>query len=139
MGMPRANAAAWGALTGTSSAASRKRGTAKGAAADARKTAAPKAVASKSPLSAKAAPKLGDRPAGLAAPKDGGADDLKRIAGVGPKLESVLNDLGIYHFDQIAAWTKKETAWVDTYLRFKGRIERDGWIAQAKAFAREAA
>jgi NADH-quinone oxidoreductase subunit E len=85
------------------------------------------------------APKLGDRPAGLAAPKGGKADDLKRIAGVGPKLESVLNDLGIYHFDQIAAWTKKETAWVDTYLRFKGRIERDGWIAQAKAFAREAA
>lgn len=85
------------------------------------------------------APKVDDRPAGLDAPLAGKADDLKRISGVGPKLESVLNDLGIYHFDQVAAWTKKEIAWVDDYLRFKGRIDRDGWIAQAKTLAKEAA
>lgn len=66
-------------------------------------------------------------------PKDG-ADDLKRIAGVGPKLEGVLNDLGIYRFDQIAAWSGEHIAWVDARLKFKGRIARDNWIDQAKAF-----
>lgn len=102
-----------------------------------RKAAAPKTAPTVT-ATPKAAPKVDDRPAGLDAPKAGKADDLKRISGVGPKLESVLNDLGIYHFDQIAAWTKKESDWVDTYLRFKGRIARDGWIAQAKTFAKEA-
>lgn len=102
-----------------------------------RKAAAPKATPAVTAYP-KAAQKVNDRPAGLDAPKGGKADDLKRISGVGPKLESVLNDLGIYHFDQIAAWTKKESDWVDTYLRFKGRIARDGWIAQAKTFAKEA-
>lgn len=71
------------------------------------------------------------RPYGLEAPR-GNADDLKRIAGIGPKLEIVLNDLGIYHFDQIAAWSTGEVDWVDDYLKFKGRIARDGWIAQAR-------
>ncbi len=98
----------------------------------------PKATAQ--PTTAKqSTSKVNDRPAGLDAPKGGKADDLKQISGVGPKLESVLNDLGIYHFDQIAAWTKKEIVWVDDYLRFKGRIDRDGWIGQAKALAKEAA
>jgi predicted flap endonuclease-1-like 5' DNA nuclease len=102
-----------------------------------RKAAAPKTTLAVT-ATPKAAPKVDDRPAGLDGPKAGKADDLKRISGVGPKLESVLNDLGIYHFDQIAAWTKKESDWVDTYLRFKGRIARDGWIAQANTFAKEA-
>ncbi|MEM7547218.1 MAG: NADH-quinone oxidoreductase subunit NuoE [Pseudomonadota bacterium] len=74
-------------------------------------------------------------PAMLKAPRDGEADDLKRIKGVGPKLEQTLNELGVWHFDQIAAWTPAEIAWVDTRLKFKGRIERDGWIDQAKEFA----
>jgi NADH-quinone oxidoreductase subunit E len=65
------------------------------------------------------------------APADGG-DDLKVIKGVGPKLEGVLHDLGVYYYRQIAAWTPSEVAWVDERLKFKGRIERDGWIAQAK-------
>ncbi|MEM6303622.1 MAG: hypothetical protein AAF744_02820 [Pseudomonadota bacterium] len=73
----------------------------------------------------------------LSAPQ-GSADDLKRISGVGPKLEGVLNDLGFWHFWQIAAWGPEEVAWVDTRLKFKGRIERDNWIDQAKAFAAEA-
>ena len=64
-------------------------------------------------------------------------DDLKRISGVGPKLEGVLNGLGIYKFDQIAKWKKAEREWVDTYLNFKGRIERDDWVSQAKKLARE--
>tara|TARA_R110002074_G_scaffold2285_6_gene13597 strand:+ start:1139 stop:1405 length:267 start_codon:yes stop_codon:yes gene_type:complete len=66
----------------------------------------------------------------------GGPDDLKLISGVGPKLEGTLNELGVFHFDQVAGWRKKEIEWVDAQLRFKGRIERDGWIAQAKILAK---
>lgn len=78
----------------------------------------------------------GERPAGLSGPRDGTADDLKRIKGVGPKLEGVLNDLGIYHFDQIAAWSPGEVAWVDTNLvEFKGRCSRDDWVGQAGLLA----
>jgi len=71
------------------------------------------------------------RPRPLARPK--AVDDLKKIGGVGPKLEKVLNGLGVWTFAQIAAWSPEEIAWVDDYLAFKGRIERDGWIAQARA------
>ena len=79
----------------------------------------------------------GTRPAGLDAPK-GEPDDLKKIGGVGPKLEGTLNELGIYHFWQIAEFTPDNVAWVDGYLSFKGRIDRDDWIGQAKGFAEEA-
>jgi predicted flap endonuclease-1-like 5' DNA nuclease len=75
------------------------------------------------------------KPALLDAPRTGGADDLKRIGGIGPKLEQTLNELGIFHFDQIAALQGEEIDWVDSRLRFKGRIRRDDWIGQAKALA----
>ena len=68
---------------------------------------------------------------GLDAP-NGEADDLKKISGVGPVLEKKLNDMGIYHYNQIAAFTAEEIAKVDTELNFKGRIERDDWLSQAK-------
>ncbi|MGH1354554.1 MAG: NADH-quinone oxidoreductase subunit E [Thalassovita sp.] len=71
----------------------------------------------------------------LSGAREGGADDLKRIKGVGPKLEQTLNELGFYHFDQIAAWTQAEITWVDNRLKFKGRITRDDWIGQAKKLA----
>jgi len=78
----------------------------------------------------------GTRPATLSAPRDGGADDLKRIKGIGPKLEKLCNDMGFYHFDQIAAWTADEVAWVNANLQgFKGRVSRDEWVAQAKLLA----
>ena len=79
-------------------------------------------------------PEMGTQPAALAAPQ-GVADDLKQISGVGPVLERKLNDLGIYHFWQIAKWGQAEIAWVDESLNFKGRISRDGWIAQASKLA----
>ena len=66
---------------------------------------------------------------------DGKADDLKLISGVGPKLEKTLNGLGFWHFSQIAKWKKSDVAIVDDELSFKGRIERDDWIKQAKALA----
>ena len=68
-------------------------------------------------------------------PPDNGADDLKKISGLGPKLETLLNSLGIYKFDQISAWSADDVAWVDARLTFKGRIARDDWMRQAKALA----
>ena len=62
---------------------------------------------------------------------DGDADDLKMLAGVGPVLEKKLNAIGIFHYRQIAAFTKTDIAAVDDVLDFKGRIERDGWLEQA--------
>ena len=75
------------------------------------------------------------QPETLTQARAGGADDLKRISGVGPKLEQTLNELGFYHFDQIANWGAQEIAWVDARVRFKGRIARDNWMEQAKILA----
>lgn len=100
------------------------------------KKAAPKKEAPKAEAPAEAVE--GTKPANLLdAPRDGKADDLKKISGVGPKLEGLLHDNGVYHFDQIAAWTKTEIAYMDDQLSFKGRIERDGWIDQATTLAAE--
>ena len=78
----------------------------------------------------------GTKPATLAAAREGGADDLKRIKGIGPKLEKLCNTMGFFHFDQIAAWTPDEMAWVNANLEgFKGRATRDKWIDQAKLLA----
>ncbi len=60
-------------------------------------------------------------------------DDLKSISGIGPKLEQVLNGMGIWTYAQVAAWEPAETAWLDESLGFRGRIERDGWVSQAAA------
>ncbi len=60
-------------------------------------------------------------------------DDLKSISGIGPKLEQVLNGLGIWTYGQVAAWTPGEVAWVDDHLGFKDRIGRDDWLGQAAA------
>ncbi|MCT8974396.1 NADH-quinone oxidoreductase subunit NuoE [Microbaculum marinisediminis] len=75
------------------------------------------------------------KPTGLEAPREGKADNLKKISGVGPKIEGLLHSLGIFHFDQIAALTPDQVAWVDGYLKFKGRIGREDWISQAKTLA----
>jgi predicted flap endonuclease-1-like 5' DNA nuclease len=75
------------------------------------------------------------RPLSLGGPRLGAPDDLRLIDGIGPRLESTLNSLGIYHFDQIAAWTPENIAWVDQYLRFRGRIVREAWVEQAKSLA----
>ena len=78
----------------------------------------------------------GTRPEALSGPRDGKADDLKLISGVGPKMEKLCNSLGFYHFDQIANWTADEVAWVDANLEgFKGRVTRDNWQDQARILA----
>ncbi len=95
--------------------------------------AAPKKAAK---AAAAAKPTLDDkrRPAGIARPA--AIDDLKLISGVGPKIESILHELGIFQFAQVAAWTKDQREWVDSYLSFSGRIDRDEWVKQAKALAK---
>jgi len=104
--------------------------------ASAKKPAAKKAT-SKKAAPKKAAPAKPVKAAGPVRLKKakGKADDLKLISGVGPKLEGTLNKLGFWHFHQIASWKKADVAIVDDELSFKGRIERDDWIKQAKALA----
>ncbi|MEP6019032.1 MAG: hypothetical protein ABJ251_11205 [Paracoccaceae bacterium] len=78
----------------------------------------------------------GQKPATLDGPRDGKADNLKEIKGIGPKLEKLCNVMGFYHFDQIAAWSPAEVAWVNANLEgFKGRVSRDKWVEQAGVLA----
>lgn len=78
---------------------------------------------------------VGERPEGLKKPRGGKGDDLKKIDGIGPVNEAKLHALGIYHFDQIAAWDRAQIRWVGAYLSFPGRIDREGWVAQARELA----
>ena len=79
---------------------------------------------------------VGSKPAGLTAARDNRADDLKRISGIGKVNEGRLNALGIFHFDQIAAWSRAGNPLVvGTYLAFPGRIDREDWLGQAKMLA----
>lgn len=88
------------------------------------------------PATSESAEDIGVKPEALDAPREGGADDLKQIKGIGPKLEKLCHSLGFYHFNQIADWTAEEIAWVDANLEgFKGRVTRDDWVAQAKVLA----
>ena len=87
---------------------------------------------------ASAAPVAAAKPAAkakAAAPAVAGADDLKQLSGVGPALEKKLHAAGVTSFAQIAAWTDADVAAMDEKLSLKGRIEREGWIAQAKELA----
>jgi len=78
----------------------------------------------------------GSKPQMMDAPRESGADDLKMIKGVGPKLEQLLHRLGVFHFDQVAKWSEDEVQWVDQNLEgFKGRVTRDDWVEQAKLLA----
>ena len=91
------------------------------------------APAAAKPAAKKAAPKKAAAPKAEAA---AGADDLKALSGVGPALEKKLHDAGVTTFAQIAAWTEEDVAAMDEKLSFKGRIEREGWIAQAAELAK---
>ncbi|WP_375690673.1 50S ribosomal protein L21 [Pseudooceanicola sp. LIPI14-2-Ac024] len=96
------------------------------------------AVAAAAPKAEKkaAAPKAEKKAAAPKAAKAEGADDLKKLSGVGPALEKKLNEAGITTFAQIAAWTEADIAAFDEKLSFHGRIEREGWVEQAKEFAK---
>ena len=102
-----------------------------------------KETAPKKETTAKAAPKKEEaaaqaeatRPGNLLDAPQGEADDLTQISGVGPKLLEKLNANGVYHFWQIQEWGPEEIAFMDDQLSFKGRIERDDWMGQAKKLA----
>lgn len=96
--------------------------------------AAPAAIQPEAPSPALApAPAPASAPSPAAARSAVAADDLTRIKGVGPKLAVLLGELGITAYAQIAAWSDKDVERIDAELgRFKGRIARDQWIAQAK-------
>ena len=64
------------------------------------------------------------------------SDDLKRIKGIGAVIEKTLNKLGVYQFEQIANWDSNNCAWVDNFLSFPGRIDREDWVEQATLLAK---
>ena len=64
-----------------------------------------------------------------------GRDDLTQIKGIGKVIESKLHALGITSFAQIAQFTAQDVERVDQVLDFKGRIERERWIEQARELA----
>ena len=87
------------------------------------KTKTAKPAAAKATEAKPAAPKAGKAAAG---------GDLKKLSGVGPALEKKLIAAGVTSLEQVAAWTEADVSKIDEELSFKGRIEREGWIAQAK-------
>ncbi|MEJ6746664.1 MAG: NADH:ubiquinone oxidoreductase [Yoonia sp.] len=114
----------------TSSAAARTDATATAVSPVAAKPAATKAAA-------KPAAKVAAKPAVLAKARAGGADNLKMIKGVGPVLEKALHTTGVFHFDQVGAWTKDDAEWFDDNVKgANGRVIRDGWVKQAKILAK---
>lgn len=102
------------------------------AAASAAKALSEKAAQMRAP-SGKMAP--GAPPAALAAPRDGAADDLAKIKGVGPKSVEKLHALGVFHYDQIAGWSDDNIKWIEASIGAAGRVKRNGWIAQAQALS----
>lgn len=91
-----------------------------------------KAAATEAKPAKKAKAPKASAPKAEAAPAAAGGDDLKQLSGVGPALEKKLHAAGVTTFAQIAAWTPEDVADMDEKLSFKGRIEREGWIAQAQ-------
>lgn len=74
------------------------------------------------------APQAKDKP-------DGDADDLTLITGIGPRIQRILNDFGVWHFSQVADWSPANEAWVDRELNLAGRVSREGWVHQARELA----
>ncbi|MCW8848005.1 MAG: hypothetical protein OQK42_06160 [Sedimenticola sp.] len=97
-------------------------------------TAAPEAT----PPPEKTRPRIADewQPAPLTEPK-GAADDLKKVRGIGPKIEKTLNELGIFHYYQIAALNKENILWLNDHLHFPGRIEREAWVQQTRELVQQ--
>ena len=123
----------------TSSAAARTDATATAVSPVAAKPAATKAAAKPAATKAAAKPaaKAAAKPAVLAKARAGGADNLKMIKGVGPVLEKALHTTGVFHFDQVGAWTKADAEWFDDNVKgANGRVIRDGWVKQAKILAK---
>jgi predicted flap endonuclease-1-like 5' DNA nuclease len=87
------------------------------------------------PPPAPAAPRV--KPPVLASSRSGAPDDLTLIDSVSLLQQTTFYSLGVFHYDQIAAWTPENVAWVDHFLRLRGRIGEEEWIEQAEDLARE--
>ena len=81
--------------------------------------------------------RTGVAPTLLPAPRNGVADDLDRIKGLGPKSRERLHALGVFHYDQIAVWSLDNARWISAALEAPGRVERGKWVQQAQALANE--
>lgn len=68
----------------------------------------------------------------LKAPRDGKADDLTKIKGIGVAIQKKLNSAGIYHYDQLIDLNADQQKWLGEQINFRGRVEREEWGAQAK-------
>ena len=75
------------------------------------------------------------RPKGLPGARNGKKDDLKRIDGLGALDESTLNNLGVFHFDQIAGWNAGQVLWMENHVFARGRIGHENWQPQARDLA----
>ena len=75
------------------------------------------------------------KPLVLSSAKPAGKDKLKKIKGIDSKVESDLNNLGIYHFEQISNWSNKNADWIDEFLLLPGYSKRFQWVEQAKILA----
>jgi predicted flap endonuclease-1-like 5' DNA nuclease len=83
-----------------------------------------------------APPRRRAKPPVLSGARNGAPDDFTLIEGVSLLQQTTLYSLGVFHFDQVAAWTPENVAWVDQYLRLGGRIEDEEWVEQAEELAR---
>lgn len=139
VGLPKAPRAPYGAAVAPASVAPVAVAVAPAAAVMMDPVMAPAAVTAPVAVMTAAATVLtASQPKGLSGPRNGKADDLKKIEGIGPAMEKLCHGLGFFHFDQLAAWTASEIAWVDENLQgFKGRVTRDKWVAQAKIICTE--
>jgi predicted flap endonuclease-1-like 5' DNA nuclease len=77
------------------------------------------------------------KPPVLQAARHGAPDDFTLIEGVSLLQQTTLYSLGIFHYDQIAAWSDEHVAWIDNYLRLRGRIDHEEWREQAAALSRD--
>ena len=73
-----------------------------------------------------------NKPLVLSFPKSTGKDNLKKIKGINSRIEAELNNLGIYHFEQIAKWSNKNCEWIEAFLDIPGSIKNNQWLDQAK-------
>ena len=77
-----------------------------------------------------------NKPLIRSSPRPMGKDNLREIEGIDSDLESKLNELGIYHFDQIAKWSPKNAHWVEEYLTLEdNQVKEANWIEQAKGLS----
>ena len=148
IGAPTASAKAAAAVAVASAAVSKKSEAKKSAPKAEKKAEAPKAEKKAEAPKAEAKPKKAaakkekfvtdaPKPANLLSEAPAEVDDLKKIKGVGPKFEGLLNSFGIYKYEQLAAFSAKDVEWLAAELgSFPDRIDRDGWVQQAGELAK---